>query len=488
MSSPNESPCPDCGEMVRINSVRCWNCGAFMNRELEAKFLQMQANPAPIIFSQIPDADLESVSAEESSGGNVDEEDDFELAVPASRSDGPGLQVVQSAPAQPSSPVPAAVEAKATEAPAPAAAASVNEEDALLNIALRDELEARQRRAKRKVAGVRTVGGGFVIFCPYGCKIEVKEDHRGKQGRCPKCRAPFIVPIDPPMYRADAVPAETVAAGPVAAGNFAEWLTDLRVHPVNLEKLKLKADSLAKEFFEADFAFGAEQLIVLELAKKAGGLFGGGGAKKPEVRTAAQQHLREGKPLEELAVNQKFTFTKEQVSDLNVVQPAPAKGLSVFHGIPVFGEGRIAIQLPAVPGAKDPLYVSLGITQFWGLSKALQNVYGISGLGADSGIPAAPVYKQVECHYLKSPIQSLEDLNYYKADPTVELEVTGYRCGACGLTVSEAGRAKESLGGKSPKGIAKAKCPKCQQKMGENLLYALKAKEAAPTEAPTAAT
>ena len=284
MSSPNESPCPDCGEMVRINSVRCWNCGAFMNRELEAKFLQMQANPAPIIFSQIPDADLESVSTDESSGGNVDEEDDFELAVPASRSDGPGLQVVQSTPAQPAAPAP--VEAKGPTAPAPAAAPA-NEEDALLNIALRDELEARQRRAKRKVAGVRTVGGGFVIFCPYGCKIEVKEDHRGKQGRCPKCRAPFIVPVDPPMYRADAVPAETVVAGSAATGNFAEWLTDLRVHPVNLEKLKLKADSLAKEFFEADFAVGAEQVVVLDLAKKAGGLFGGGGAKKPEVRTAA---------------------------------------------------------------------------------------------------------------------------------------------------------------------------------------------------------
>jgi hypothetical protein len=39
--------------------------------------------------------------------------------------------------------------------------------------------------------------------------------------------------------------------------------------------------------------------------------------------------------------------------------------------------------------------------------------------------------------------------------------------------VSEAGRAKENLGGKGGKAIAKAKCPKCTNKFGGQKLFTL---------------
>jgi len=50
----------------------------------------------------------------------------------------------------------------------------------------------------------------------------------------------------------------------------------------------------------------------------------------------------------------------------------------------------------------------------------------------------------------------------------------GWKCQACGLTVSEDGRKKENIGGKAGKSIAKAKCPKCENAFGKNPLYALK--------------
>lgn len=480
MSSPNEQPCPDCGEMVRINSVRCWNCGAFMNRDVEAKFLELQSKPDRMIFSEIPEGDLQSYQAEAMPAATEDG-DDFELSVPAPLVPSTAPQQVGGAPTGGPSTPPTVTEAAATEPPpenAGPAAKTPNEEDALFNIAMQDEAEGRKRRQQRRVAGTRTVGGGFVIFCPYGCKIEVKEEHRGKNGRCPKCRAPFIVPIDPPMFKVEPTAAAAVGtAGVGSVGAFSNWLNDLHVHVVSLEKLKLKADSLLKEFVEADFAFGPEQLLALELAKKAGGLFGGGGDKKKlEVRDAAQLHLRGGKPVEELSVAQKFVFTKEHLDELKVVQPAASRSDSIFHGIPVFGEGRIAVQLPLTAASKDPLYVSMGLTQFWAFAKALKETYGRTDFGADSGLPADHVYSQQKCHFTSESFQTLENVPLYQADPTVELEPVGYRCGSCSLTISEAGRDREKLGGKTPKGIAKAKCPKCQQKMGENLLYILKVK------------
>src|SRR3569623_1906619 len=53
-ASEDAQPCPQCGEGVRVGLVRCWSCGAFMNPEMEAAYREMQASPAPIIFSQLP--------------------------------------------------------------------------------------------------------------------------------------------------------------------------------------------------------------------------------------------------------------------------------------------------------------------------------------------------------------------------------------------------------------------------------------------------
>ena len=65
MSSDNEDeqPCRQCGEMVRVGLVRCWHCGAFTNPEIEATYQRMQANPPPIMFSDVSGDDANSPSA-----------------------------------------------------------------------------------------------------------------------------------------------------------------------------------------------------------------------------------------------------------------------------------------------------------------------------------------------------------------------------------------------------------------------------------------
>ncbi|MCA9081685.1 MAG: hypothetical protein KDA58_14070, partial [Planctomycetaceae bacterium] len=172
MSSPNplEQPCPDCGEMVRVNSVRCWNCGAFMNQELALKYQQMQANPGPIILSEIPDGDLHSVAEDSDDEG-------YELSIPKPATAQPVADTTSTetgsatapAPTSEASPASGSGEAKSGEESSVAHSVATGG-DALLDIARQEEAEIRKKRKGRKVAGVRTAGGGFVIFCPYGCK------------------------------------------------------------------------------------------------------------------------------------------------------------------------------------------------------------------------------------------------------------------------------------------------------------------------------
>ena len=70
-------------------------------------------------------------------------------------------------------------------------------------------------------------------------------------------------------------------------------------------------------------------------------------------------------------------------------------------------------------------------------------------------------------------VPALEHLPYYQADPELKIVLAGWQCGACGVVISEAAREAAKFGGKNAKGIAKAKCPQCEQKFGSNPLYTL---------------
>ena len=465
-----ERKCPECNEMVRRGLVRCWNCGGFMDEAVRARYQELQENPAPTIFSEVPEGEVSSF--------------EDSLSDEAEGDDGFVLKAAQPAPTSEAAPQEAESPGDAETAHSVATAG-----DVLFQAALQEQAEKREKRRKRPaMTGGAKTPGGFIIFCPYGCRIEVKEQHRGMQGKCPRCRARFLVPIDPPDYvevkkksaNEGTEPGEAAAAATV-------WLDDLHVHTVPPEKLKLKADSLLKEFAEWDFGVSAKGVTLVNLSKKAGGLFGGG-EKKDETRSAVRQYLNADAPQGEFPGGERELISPEQVQELRVVQPTASRATSLFQGIPIFGEGRIAIQLPIASDDAPPRYVSLGILQFRQLAAALKDCFGIENFGHDCGIPATDEFEEMAmCHYLNTPVKGLKNLEFYRADPTAELVLAGWKCAACSMVVSEDGRQKEKLGGKGGKGIAKTKCPKCKQKFGDHPLYTLAEQKAEPSMESAAA-
>jgi len=489
--------------MVRPGLVRCWNCGGFMNRELEQKYLEMQAAPKKVFFSQLPeDADIHEAAGTEA------QEDDFVLTprspVPSPIKPEPAASKKGNPPAAAAPPQAVSIDdlpddVEAADAPdaAPAAkapAASPSDGggvahsvatggDALLDIARSEEAEGKKKRRGRPTGPIRTATG-FIIFCPYGCKVEVKDQHKGMTGKCPKCRAPFIVPTSPPDYEFAKEREKTVAdsaAASAAPGGFVAWMHDVHVHTVNPTKLKLKEGSLSKEFALFDFGFGPGKLLVVSLTpKKAGGMFGGAKKGGSDPREAVLTHLKEGKSPEDLPVAAKQVYSADDARQLRVVWPEASRASSAFHGIPVFGKQIIAVQLPLV-GDGDPQYASFTLSQFREFNKHVEELFGIDGLAANLGIPMTDEFSSAKCHYSEAQVKSLKDPEWYLADTARPTVIAGYRCEGCGITVSEAARKKEKLGGANGKGIAKAVCPKCKKKFGNKPLYTFPEAESGPS-------
>ncbi len=517
----DEIPCPDCGEMVRKELVRCWQCGAFMRQDIAERYLQMQESPAPVIYSLPPEQGDEQQLLDEILGGDsqveTTEEDDFVLsdsvaraaAQPPSRQHTP---VPESPAASASTTVPPehAVEAPTTEAAAPgdgdeqtaAAADAVGAEreaasetgaegtgddevphsvktggDVLLNIALQEEQELQQRRKALQRRGGRrrpfVPPNGFVIFCPNGHQIVVQERHRGMTGRCPRCKALFIVPQATWTEKKKAQRQETTEKTeqqPVG-GRFDQWLRDVRLHIVDPTRLKLKEGALEKAFEPVDIGFSKEEILVLRLVKP--GLFGVPEKKRVETREKVLQLLAEQVPVEDLPVEEAQLIDSENVGSMAVVLPTPYPHESMFAGIPVFGRSRIVVRIPgtAPDDATQLRFLSFTLSEFRRFARLLEQRFGIEDFGADMGVPLEDEFEEQTCHYTDQKLQVLQHAELYLADPAYRLEPIGYRCGTCGLVVSEDGRKKEKIGGPGGKGLAKAKCPKCQSKFGVNPLY-----------------
>lgn len=528
-SSSNEIPCPDCGEMVRKELVRCYQCGAFLRKEMAESYQRMRENvpnvAAPAlreISHAVRTIPTVSKSQDSSDLPPLADDDDFAL--------GPGVTAVAPSQAVASS-VPLAgrddtysVDAPALSASSPSATAELPDVprdnaqsgdkkasatsggpdiphseatagDVLLDIAKQEESESegrRKQRGKRKPGDART---GFIIFCPWGHQIEVQEKHRGQMGKCPRCKAAFIVPqarADEKVAEESAVDAAVASAssepiGALVAGKFTRWMKDAHIHPLDPTKLKLKPGSLESTFETQDLAFGLDGLLMLTLSKK-GGLFGGADKKKLEVREAVIAHLAAGKPLSELQVASQRLFGPDTIKQIQVVQPVIYAHESMFAGIPVFGNHRIAVRLPKPSEGNELLFASFWLSEFREFAKQMDEVFGVQGFGEDVGIPLTDKLTELKCHYTEQTFQALENADYHQADPNLKPAIVGRKCEGCGLIVSEDGRKKEKLGGADGKGIAKAKCPKCQKKFGSFAFYAVEAADPAQPSAVNAPT
>ena len=541
--------CPTCGESCRKGLVRCWNCGAFTRPEIEASYRQRVESPDSTRNEQfdLPELDASSVTEVDSmtrrslatpehlmdalplAREENDGADDFELSDEVHMSevdessfdlggeihlrtndsgtiesspyalppidDIPPVRTGMPTPVQELDAIPllssgtedseafAPISPLGGAVPAGDSPAKLAPEDELLKIAADEEAEISQVRRGLKSKDA------FVVFCPQGHRIRVRERYRGKSGKCPKCSAVFIVPqkSSPQPKKKTDVEINTVDGSAVgAAGRYAFWLDDVHLHLVVTEKLKIKADSLLNGFQTVDLGFGSSEILVATLVA-AGGLFGGGDKKKAAARSAMLEYFANPSATPDgLTVATKRLIPAEAFSQLVLVQPVPDGVESMFGNIPIFGIGRIAVRLPRSDD-KSTQYLSFSLSEFRAFTWALQSVCGIEAFGSNSEVPLAEEYKTFKCHYGETPVRSLQHLEYYQKDPSLKLEVSGWKCSACGLIVGEEARKKEKIGGLDGKGIAKAKCPKCSQKFGSNPMYAIAEPSSAPTPAEPAA-
>jgi hypothetical protein len=185
-------------------------------------------------------------------------------------------------------------------------------------------------------------------------------------------------------------------------------------------------------------------------------------------------HLAAKKPPAELPLKN-FPLTPDLLAQMKIVQPAVPGEESLFADVPVFGEGRIAVRVPAADAPAGRAYLSFLLSQFRELSRTLSDAYGLADYGAGLSIPITDETSESTCHYSEAILRALptERLDYYRADPAFKLVVLGRRCQQCGLVVSEDSRKKEKIGGKSDASVAKARCPKCKGKFGSITLYGL---------------
>lgn len=537
--------CSSCGETCRKGLVRCWNCGTFMRPDIEASYrrrIESSTNTQSQQFD-LPELDASSVTEIDSMtrrsvlspdalpmGREEDDADDFELSDEVHMSDADdstfdlsdtfqlrteggssapsastfALSPIEEAPRRTGTPTPAqeidaiplmssvpdepdapAPIESLDEAPARDAAPKAAPEDELLKIAADEEAEIRQLRK-----GIKTKDT-FVVYCPQGHRIRVRERFRGKSGKCPKCASAFIVPqkSSPKAKKKTDIEISAVSSTSAApTGRYARWLDDVHLHQVVPEKLKLKADSLVNEFQAVDIGFSSSEILVVTLVA-AGGLFGSNAKKKPAVRTAMLEYFSNPSAAPDgVTAAAKRVIPAETFSQLVLAQPVPVGVESMFGNIPIFGTGRIAVRLPRAADDKSTQYLSFSLSEFRAFSLALQTVCGIEAFGANSEIPMTEYFETFKCHYSEAPVQSLQLLEYYEKDPHLKLEISGWKCSGCGLIVAEEARKKEKIGGLNGKGIAKAKCPKCSQKFGSNPMYTLAATSAPAAAQPAAET
>jgi hypothetical protein len=384
----------------------------------------------------------------------------------------------------------AAAPAEREALPVPAVAHSVETGgDVLLDAALAEQQEAAKRsklgrRRLRRTAVTAATGDRFLIFCPNGHRIQVLERHRGRTGRCPNCRALFFVPVADTNQTLGQAGGEVATATGEAAGQspgappapagYSRWITDVRLHRVNPAKLKLKSGSLEAEYESVDLGTCPEHLLVAVVYSGSGPFRAMQEPKKKAVtRKAMLDYLAANHPLPDLPVPKKYPLTPDLLAQLKIVQPAVPGEESLFADIPVFGQGRIGLRLPAADSAGERAYLSFTLSQFRQLSQVLSEAFGLAEYGAGTSIPLIDTTTESKCHYSDAVLNSLatDKLEYYKADPAIKLIVLGRRCEKCGLVVSEDSRKKEKIGGASDASVAKARCPKCKSKFGNITLH-----------------
>lgn len=512
--------CPHCGEMVRAGLVRCWSCNGFMRADVAARYRDLTNNPQKIIYSTIPlEERTDYLPARNDAAGEkqrILDADEFTLSDDltlgsvldaAPPADPPGSPFApQSAaadgPDKPQTTTPGGAAAKATAGSSPAAEAptekseadkadaaksakaeflesrkkAAGNDDDLLSIAMEEQREVRKRRGERLAERQKKQ---MLVPCTCGTWLRVNDDMAGKTVRCRQCKQPIVIP----EIKKKASEKKDEKAAPSLD---VTWITDVWFHVLAPTSVVLKPGSLVDKHTEADLALTSAGLHIIAFTggdKKKKSLLSFGSSEKKTDRQAHRQQVRDQVTstgqISNLPNCDLKVISSDDLKDLRLVQPVVRVHESMFAGVPVFGEGRIAVYLPLSPEDGQQAFCSFPLSAWRSFSSKVKQLFSVELPGADNGIPETEKTDTLSCFVNQTKVESVRNLVYYQQDPAFELELTGYRCKSCGVAISEEGRKKNKLGGANGKGIAKAKCPKCSGKMGEELLYKIK-KVAAP--------
>jgi len=347
----------------------------------------------------------------------------------------------------------------------------------LFAIAIEEQQEVKKRRGQKTAERLRKQ---ILVPCSCGAWIRVNDDQAGKSVRCKHCKQAVVVPglrkkSEKPDAKASAKKVKGQASG---SKKSVAWLDDVWYHVLSPATLVLKPGSLTGKHVDVDVAMtesGLQMLTFSGTVKKKRSLFSfiSSGKKGDHQLRRKQIHEQvaasgDFKSLENVEVR---TVEADHVSDIRLVQPVAKVSESMFAGVPVFGDGRIAIFLPVALDEGKQAFLSFTLSGWRGFSAHLKALFGCELPGTENGIPEGDQTETLSCFVNQAKVESIKGLLYYQQDVAYQLELTGYKCKSCGTVISEEGRKKTKLGGVKGKSIAKAKCPKCSDKMQAEKIY-----------------
>ncbi|MEO2017385.1 MAG: hypothetical protein ABGZ53_23775 [Fuerstiella sp.] len=500
-----------------------------MRADIEAKYNELKAKPQAIIFSDIPlEERTEMLPARDDSLGgygrsmfDAEEEDNAEFTLNnLSANDGAEFELdLSTAASQPSAPAPKpsapaakpvanektggtaptdkAVSASSSEestsdkakaddtaaaddAASKQTAATSNEQKSpgdlddvdLVGIAMQDEKEEKRRQRGKVMESRRK---RILLPCSCGAWIRVSQDQSGRTLRCKQCKNPFIVPE---IKKKGKGPQEAQRAS--APQIKVAWLDDLQLHIIAPTDVVLKPGSLAKTFESVDGIFHETGLYLVKYSAQAKkSMFGKAADGPPAVgqqRALTREHIQKTGTIADLPFGELHTVAAEQTAKIRLIQPVTEAHESMFAGVPVFGDGRIAVYIPLELADSRQAFISMPLSVYRRVSEQANDLFGLKIAAEDNGVPAAEETDTLFCFLSEVKIEAVKNVVYYENDPGFDLELSGYVCGTCGVAITESSRKNKKLGGAAGKGLAKAKCPKCSNKFGDQKAYRVTAK------------
>ncbi|MBL4885189.1 MAG: hypothetical protein JKY95_11725 [Planctomycetaceae bacterium] len=503
--------CLECDAKNRDGLVRCWQCGAFLREEIKNAYQEMKSHPVP---AELVDPNLQQDGTTETADQIEDAGDDFELSEDVSMfqaDEGWFPDSEQQAPE---------VDQDSDDE---------DEEEDLFDLAVTEEKETGSKAGKKA-----SRQKSFLVKGPCGsCKIRVQNYHQGKIGSCPKCSLPFMVPvITPPKTKTKKKENAEAASLPENL-----LLTSAKWHEIIEKKFKPKKNMLKGKGENVDIIRHEEGLLFAWSEKK--GLAGVSAAQTEKTRGEIAGHILASKPLDKLPASRSELIPIELLQQIRFAWPSTEENTvedssqekdsaqqdtteenaegHFLAGVPAFGETAIVLEIPMLPLApesdsetepahpgikqtkKKPKKVkrrrrekppeepptrclSLSLTQYRKLRSWLEEMTGQSDFLVQETIPLEDLTQQLKCELSEAEFDVLVWPELYQDDPTIETTVVGWACQCNDVFITEQAREEQKFGGKKPAGLAKAKCPQCEQKFGQNPLYHLTSVVAPPTE------